>query len=225
MFVDSNVIRGGCSPIATGVETNDSYARLQNNRIFGVTVADCGPGGNVNVQESYGLRAFVDAGNHEVDVHSNDIDGTGSANAGCLSRGIQIEAGPTPPVSGMGTFRNNIVLAGVCGGSRFNVLEAVMLGDPRVFENNDLAPIGAPTALYRDEGMNDLSIMEVNTLLGATFSGNMAVDPLFVSYPADVHLQAASPCVGAGTPAGEPTTDFEGTKRDPVKPDIGADEL
>jgi hypothetical protein len=40
----------------------------------------------------------------------------------------------------------------------------------------------------------------------------------------DLHLAVGSPCEGAGTPVGVPLKDFEGDKRDPVKPDIGADE-
>jgi hypothetical protein len=56
-------------------------------------------------------------------------------------------------------------------------------------------------------------------------ANSIAVDPLFVTTtaPADLHLQAASTLVNAGTNVGV-TTDIDGQTRDAM-PDIGADEV
>lgn len=44
--------------------------------------------------------------------------------------------------------------------------------------------------------------------------GNISEDPLFVDpYKPDFHLQAASPCIDAGTSEGAPDTDIEGKRR------------
>ncbi len=40
--------------------------------------------------------------------------------------------------------------------------------------------------------------------------GNIDANPLFVNAPADLHLQSGSPCLGAGTPNGAPTTTIDG---------------
>ncbi len=53
--------------------------------------------------------------------------------------------------------------------------------------------------------------------------GNINADPLFVS-PTDLHLKRGSPCLGAGTSVGAPSTDFDGTMR-PNPPSIGAYEM
>ena len=52
--------------------------------------------------------------------------------------------------------------------------------------------------------------------------GNIDADPLFVNPEnGDYHLQAASPCIDAGTPIGAPPTDKDGNPRDEF-PDMGA---
>ncbi|MFZ5563025.1 MAG: choice-of-anchor Q domain-containing protein, partial [Thermodesulfobacteriota bacterium] len=71
-----------------------------------------------------------------------------------------------------------------------------------------------------------------NASLGTDLGGNIDVDPLFVDPPdpgaapttdGDVHLQAGSPCIDAGTGTGAPAMDLDGNTRDAL-PDIGADE-
>jgi hypothetical protein len=228
-FVSSNVIRGGCSAAAIGVHSEDSWARLENNFIFGFNSADCAAGGAVPLMQSTALRVAISNSGNEVDVHSNTIDGTGSVNvAACTSVGIDISATASPPPagSGVGIFRNNIVRAGQCGVARYGVRETVGAADPRVFENNNLDPFAVPTALYFDEAMTALTTdAEVNALIDMLVSGVISQDPLFVAYPADLHLSPGSPCDAAGTAAGAPLLDFEGDTRDVVTPDIGADEL
>ena len=223
VMVDDNLIRGGCSATAFGVYSKDSYARLQNNRIFGYDSADCGAGVVQSVQ-STGLAVEIASGLHEVDVNGNDIDGGGSSTA-CNSRGISILAGTPAPVSGMGIFRNNIIRAGRCTASHDGLEETAASTDPRIFENNDLDPYGTPTALYRDEGATALTTAgAVNALLDMTVAGVISADALYSSYPTDLHLQATSPCLGVGTPAGAPAFDMDGDPRDTAAPDIGADE-
>ncbi|RJQ56029.1 MAG: hypothetical protein C4521_01550, partial [Actinobacteria bacterium] len=56
-------------------------------------------------------------------------------------------------------------------------------------------------------------------------SRSLTGDPLFVAFDDvsgfDVHLQATSPCIDAGTATGAPATDKDGTSRD-MPPDVGA---
>ncbi|MCC6523322.1 MAG: hypothetical protein IT373_11715 [Polyangiaceae bacterium] len=223
-LVDGNVIRGGCAPVATGVQANDSAARVQNNRIFAYAQIDCGAGSIVPPQQSRGMQVFPAAGANEIDVHSNDLDGTGNPNAVCTSTGLEIAAGLAPLPSGVGIFRNNIVRGGVCS-IRYVVAETGAGADPRVFEHNDLDPFATPTALYRDEGANDLgTAAAVDALADMTVNGTLSADALYVNYPTDLHLGAASPCIGAGTATGAPSYDMDGLPRDLVAPDIGADE-
>ena len=64
---------------------------------------------------------------------------------------------------------------------------------------------------------------------GYAGTGNLNADPKFVrasgtsgpTDPGDLHLQASSPCLGAGTASGAPTTDKDGRMR-PNPPSIGA---
>ncbi|MEO7329937.1 MAG: hypothetical protein ABI193_15275 [Minicystis sp.] len=221
--VDNNLIRGGCSPTAVGLRADNSFARVQNNRIFGFTASDCG-NGVANPQQSIGLQVFIVPGVNEIDVHSNDLDGAGVA-AACASRGLEIGISAAPPAQGIGIYRNNIVRAGLCSTLRYNVMEANGSSDPRIFEHNDLDPANAPTALYLDENAAPLaSAAAVNALGDMTVNGTLSVDPQFVAYPNDLHLKGASMCIGQGTPTGAPTSDLDGDARDPVTPDIGADE-
>jgi hypothetical protein len=68
------------------------------------------------------------------------------------------------------------------------------------------------------------SAAAVNALTDATFAGNISADPMFASYPSNLHINAGSACIGAGTPAGAPAVDMDGDVRDLTTPDIGADE-
>ena len=123
-----------------------------------------------------------------------------------------------------GIFRNNIVRAGVCTMGRVSFFEAAAGGDPRILENNDFDPTGAPTALYFDEGANGLMMLsQINGLLDLTVANNISMDPLYTNYPMDFHLLAGSPCINAGTTVGAPAVDMDGVLRDAM-PDIGADE-
>ena len=217
-LVDRNVITGGCGTTsATGVVTERSSARLQNNRIFA---------GSCNVVAStpssfIGLHVLAGV-TSEIDAHSNDIDG-GGAMSGCTSTGITLFASAAGLLANSGIYRSNIVRAGSCP-MRFGVGESGIASDPRIFETNDLDPYNTPTALYLDEGTTALTtIAAVNALTDGTFVGNVSFDAGYVAYPGDLHLAAGSMCIGAGTTTGAPTTDMDGATRDAM-PDIGADE-
>ncbi len=57
---------------------------------------------------------------------------------------------------------------------------------------------------------------------------SISADPHFINLSNDLHIDAShqpSPVDSAGTPITEITTDFDGDPRDPVTPDIGADEF
>jgi hypothetical protein len=213
-FVERNDIRGGCgTKVTTGVLAEDTWARLENNQLRGSTCAL-----NVVSPEVHGLHVHVAASGNEIDVHSNTIDAGGAGACLGAAAGIGVGTGAGPK-SARGIFRNNLLRAGACTLARSNFLEDSVGTPPRLFENNDLDPTGAPTALYvRNTNQNLTTIAAVNALPGS--AGNLHVDPMFVA-PGDAHLGAASPCANAGTQAGAPKLDFDGKPRD-AKPDIGA---
>jgi len=80
------------------------------------------------------------------------------------------------------------------------------------------------TVLYRRGSTDAVTADQINALAGA--ADNLASDPAYVMYPADLRLSSGSPCVDHGTPAGAPATDFSGTLRPQGAGfDIGAYEL
>ena len=218
-FVDDNEIRAGCATRRSiGVYAEDAWARLQNNRILG---GSC-PAGALSAPEVVGLWVDVEATTNELDVHSNTIDAQGSPTL-CRGAALVLGAGSAGVTASSGVYRNNIILSGQCG-TRYDAAEIDTGVDPRVFENNDLAPNGSPAALYRDENMTNLTdIAMVNGLTDMTVSGNISEDPLFVA-PGDYHLTTSSMCADAGTTAGAPALDMDDAARDST-PDIGADEI
>ncbi len=223
-YVADNVVRGGCAGTAIGVYAEDSYARLENNRIFGYVQTDCS-GSPPVVSKSYGLQVFTADGPNEIDVHSNFIDGGGTSSGSCESWGAAMNVTGTPSSVPSGVFRNNIFRAGTCTGGHTGFAELVAAADPRIFEHNDFDPANNPTALYLDEGNSPLATPgAVNALVDMTVVGNISADPQFVSYPTDLHLSAGSMCDGAGTSNGAPALDMDGAARDPNTPDIGPDE-
>jgi hypothetical protein len=223
-YVANNVVRGGCSATSIGVYAEDSYARLENNRVFGYVQTDCTNNPPV-VSKSYGLQVFSSDGPNEIDVHSNFLDGTGTSSGSCDSWGVALNVTGTPPTAPSGMFRNNIFRAGMCTQSRSSFAELVAAADPRIFEHNDFDPANTPTTLYLDEGNSPLATVgAVNALIDMTVFGNISVDPQFVTYPTDLHLSPGSLCDGAGTSNGAPALDMDGAARDPATPDIGPDE-
>ena len=217
--VEQNRITGGCGQAAAGILAEDSFASLENNLVSGGTCTpNLGPT-PINV----GLRVSNANDQNELVIHSNTIDGGGNGGV-CTSTaieyGVASGAAPTAP---KGTVRNNILRGGACN-TRRDFSEVNAASDPRVFENNDLDPTGA-AVLYRDENATELATAAaVNGLADIpSRGGNIRANPMFVSFPTnDLHLGAASACIGAGTPTGAPAADFEGKMRSATHPTIGA---
>ena len=217
-LVDGNIIQGGCaSDYAATVLLSNAPARLQNNRIIG---APCSSGGTF-----YGVRAILGAATGEADLNSNDIEPEGGA-GDCRSIGVSIERATGDQVAAT-ILRNNIISTGVCR-KRFAVQE-LSSASARIAENNDLYPSVTAatvdtTVLYRRGSTDAVTADQINALAGA--ADNLASDPAYVMYPADLRLSSGSPCVDHGTPAGAPATDFSGTLRPQGAGfDIGAYEL
>ena len=92
-------------------------------------------------------------------------------------------------------------------GSDVRVINSILWGNGG--QDNNCS--GNCTFTYSDIGTGD-----------TTGTGNISEGPLFVDDGAgDYHLRINSPCKDAGTPAGAPPADLEGTPRDAV-PDMGA---
>ena len=221
-LVERNVIVGGCgSTSSTGIMATGGGARIANNFINGAAGCSNTPA------TSTGVLVVNTADATEIDLHSNTIAARDTTNGNCTSVGLQIDASPTsPPTQGKGIVRNNIIHGGDCANARYGVREVTSSADPRVFENNDIVPAGATTALYLNEGSTAITTAAgVNALTDMTVSNTVAVDPLFVSYPTDLHLQSGSPVRNAGTSQAAPDIDIDGDLRDPFMPDMGADEV
>lgn len=56
-------------------------------------------------------------------------------------------------------------------------------------------------------------------------ANSLDADPLFIAPSSDLHLQVASPAVGAGAPIVGVTVDYDNDPRPSLTPDIGADEI
>ncbi len=220
-FVDSNTITGGCATAsATGIRAENSFARVQNNF---VSAGSCN-GTISSTPTNRGILVVLSAGPNEMDVHSNTIDGAGIP-APCTGAGVELDVSSSPG-AGSGAPRNNIFRAGDCTTNATCFLESDAAGDPRIFESNDLDPYSSPTDLYFDADTSGIdTAAAVDLLLDMAVSGTLSVDPLFVTYPVNQHLQPGSPCSGMGTTAGTPALDFDGQPRSTAAPDIGADEI
>ena len=218
-LVDANVIDAGCaSSIATGLLSDNSRARIQNNQISGAVGVSCVP----TVGTSVAVEVLIGNGSNEIDLHSNDLFAGGFSFA-CTSIGIAFDVSAQAPPGARGIIRNNIVLAGLCNQS-FDVAELDVAADPRVLENNDLwQNPSLATALYRDEASSNLvTIAAVNALPDIDASANISADPLLSP---DGHIVGTSVCRNTGTSAGGPIYDFEGDQRPQESGfDIGRDE-
>ena len=135
--VEQNRISGGCGlQTSSGVLSDDSFARLENNLIAGGSCTTGAPS-----PRSMGVRIYSAAGPNEINIHSNTIDAGGNAGA-CVSIGVELGFGPDlPPTTPRATLRNNILRGGACG-TRSDFSEVFKnANDP--LAGIDLSPLGA----------------------------------------------------------------------------------
>jgi hypothetical protein len=101
---------------------------------------------------------------------------------------------------------------------------------------NDLLATGSGGVVGLFNGVQDATLADWQTATGQD-ANSLSVDPLFVNptgtaATVDLHIQAGSPVIGFATPItttlASPltgiTTDYDVQKRNPVTPDMGADE-
>jgi len=198
-LIDANSIDGGSGPtfsVGIGMDTTPVY-QVRNNVISG------GTGKN-----AFGLSAY---GSSPV-VENNTIDG-GAGPSGSYAITLSTSTVPSKP-----TFKNNIVITSGTG-YRQCFREINTDSDPAVFQNNDL--FDCPDGLYLDELVTVLtSIGDVNNLSGATYDGNVSLDPGFLNRSlGNYHLAVSSPLAvrqGGLSLSSEFTTDRDGvTRTDP----------
>lgn len=94
---------------------------------------------------------------------------------------------------------------------------------------NDFFASGANAGFFRTGGLDTTATDHPNlaAFQAATSSNanSQEVDPLYVNPASNLHLQATSPVLDDGTPAGGIVVDFDGDARSATTPDIGADEV
>jgi len=171
-------------------------------------------GGGIDVNPDFGpahltLEDSILANNDNVGINVNGTfaDLTNVLVASNIGTGVSVMLGGEVAIQNS-TFSDNYDY-GICGdsSSTMTVRNSIVWGNT---EGNLSCTGGACTVTYSDvEG-------------GWPGTGNIDADPWFVDAAnGDYHLQVGSPCIDAGTSAGAPTHDIEGTPRD-AAPDMGA---
>ncbi len=120
------------------------------------------------------------------------------------------------------SFKNNIVW--VRGADKYGIYKNFPEGGNYVFDSdyNQFHYTDGAKMAYRNEAtpVIDETLSDWQTATSKDSNSN-AGDPLFITAGSDFHLDDDSPCIGAGTSDGAPTTDIEGNTRG-TTPDIGA---
>ena len=212
--IEDNDVDGGTGGSAVGIASSDSSPVIERNTITGGDAI-----------AAYGI--FASGGTPM--IRNNDIDG-GSGVSDTI--GISLDAtspeilnntvdGGAAGVTSVGlnswnsspAVENNILFTSG-GTQRFCFREGNATSDPTSMDNNDL--LDCSTALYQDEGSSDInSVTVINNFSDISASGNVSVDPVFVSV-ADRHLTGSSPAIvtqGGLDISGTFTTDRDGTTR------------
>jgi alpha-tubulin suppressor-like RCC1 family protein len=205
--VSGNDVSAGEAGGPLGVDSGTAYGlyasgtvRIENNVIDGGYPA---PNGTVTLTYGVGI------GGGPVDLDSNFIRAGGPNSGVCSAAAVRLLA------ANQALVRNDIISANptACGAG---IEEATFEADPAVVENNDLSHA---VPLYRDQGGPDAqTAAEVNALTDLVASGNFTAG-------CSVPLDASSPCIDAGTPAGAPAFDRDGEPRSDGLPDVGPDEF
>lgn len=146
-------------------------------------------------------------GNQAIGGHGGSSNSLNAGNGGNAISGA-LDAGSNAIVKN-NIFSNNSAIGGTHGGGA---------GGSNGTESN--GAITSYTAANLSYNLYFNNSATTNPNGGTLGSNNIFSDPLFIS-STDFHLQALSPARMAGTAAGAPTTDFDGTTRT-YPPAIGA---
>ncbi|MBS4015955.1 MAG: hypothetical protein KGZ86_05930, partial [Candidatus Latescibacteria bacterium] len=125
-------------------------------------------------------------------------------------------------------FRNNIIFNNRSGGSgqHFCIYDSLASGASFISDYNDLyvATPGANGQYVAHRAGIDLATLADWQNVTYRDSHSISLNPNFIS-PIDLHIHPASTNVNnLATPISQVTVDIDGEPRDPVTPDIGADE-
>lgn len=131
-------------------------------------------------------------------------------------------------------LRNNVLAntqtsGGGAGAESYAIGLATAVFDGLDSDGNDFFVAGANAGGFRTGSLGPAAGTDHATLAAWSAAvgddgASLEVDPLLVS-AADLHLQAASPLLGAGLPLPAVSDDFDGEPRPATAPDIGADEV
>jgi hypothetical protein len=193
-----------------------SNVTVANNFIS--DVASQGFNGQADTDNGYGIVA-VAGGGYKIYHNSVLLNTNQGANAATgQTAAVLVTAGVTT-VGGI-DLRDNALASTQTLGTRFGV---ICNSANTVFSNINYNDYFAQNVGFIG-GSARPTLANWQTGTGQD-ANSIAVDPMFVTAtaPADLHLQAASTLVNAGTSVGV-TTDIDGQTRDSM-PDIGADEV
>ena len=163
---------------------------------------------NINGTGIISLSNCLVAGNAAAYYGGGGYNVSGGSGGGSLSVTGCTVTGNLAAYGGGGFYNNNYKNAAI------TLTNDIVYGDVTTYTWGDSGEMtvgsgSAPVASYCDIGGGYAGV------------GNLATDPLFVSAGTDFHLQPGSPCLGAGTSRGTPTTTLDGFAR-PAVPSIGA---
>jgi hypothetical protein len=212
------------SGIENGSGTRSS-ALVCNNMMYGVLSS--GAGLNANYSRAIYSSNTANSGDAYC-FNSVYLSGTDSStSASSRTAGFECSGGSDI------TFLDNIIYnaASLAGGSPDNKAYGVYLATAPsgfVSNNNDLFTPGAQGAVGYNAG-NRLTLTDWRSSFSPSRDSlSMSADPLFVSAPSgNLHIQTAvtSPVNNSGKPFPGVAKDIDGSARNPVAPDIGADEF
>ncbi|MBA2379698.1 MAG: carboxypeptidase regulatory-like domain-containing protein, partial [Blastocatellia bacterium] len=222
--------------VTNGVVANNDIRNIKN-----VSGSGAGAGGIVVSSTSTASNTWF------VNNMISDIAAVGSATVTSNGHGISVSAG-----SGWHFYYNSVNMAtnqasgitsamhvtvGVTAAGALNIRNNIFANTQTAGATSYAFHSAAPAAVYSAIDFNNYWSTGSVGFLGtarATLAdwqlatgqdlNSRAVNPLFVS-PTDLHIQPGSPVIGQATPIAGIMADFDGDARDPVNPDMGADEV
>ena len=220
---------GGGAALVNGIKiTSGSAVTVQNNFISKLEAPV------VNAQDAInGIQLTSTQASSNYQMYFNSISlAAVSSGANFGSNAISFTGSSTASTANL-DLRNNIFdNESVSTGTGITVALRNMntnLSNYATTSNNNMYFAGTltvPGALYYDGTNNETGIGGLQTRLAPRESASIAAQPSFVS-ATDLHLLSSSNCGldGGGAPVTGITDDIDGDSRNPVTPDIGADEF